>query len=282
MPEIDSARCAIHSLNVLHRRLGGLIEWSADDAAEPGGTPFLRPFVRVAGVETPFTPERSDRLDRWIPNASGTLVPGVSFQWTACAPGGFDPLVRGAAIRIEIRNRTTGPVSVEGGVDGCWRWSSLIVASRRPLDTNNRLACGVRGGLALETGGASGVALGLSGGTNATVLVAEGDAPLRGLEAGAEIAVRNGTPVRFRLTRTTTIPPGKRASLAVYIGVAPERDGAIATAASLARLGADELVRVARLDLTRLARTPDDARLLELLNRNLLFNHYCGVAAAAR
>jgi hypothetical protein len=124
------------------------------------------------------------------------------------------------------------------------------------------------------------VARGLSGGGTAPLFVADGFAPLRWIDAGAVIWVGKGTPVRFRVARATTIPPGTRAPLAVYMGSAPEGYGAIATAASLARLGADELVRLARLDLTRLARTPDDARLLELLNRNLLFNHYCGVARA--
>src|SRR5690606_36770979 len=100
----------------------------------------------------------------------------------------------------------------------------------------------------------------------------------RRFERGDALDVDNGTAGTFRARGTLRLRPGGRARLAVHIGVAPELDGALATAARMAQLGAQRLLRNARLELARLARHSDQVALSELLTRNLTFNYYCAVA----
>ena len=100
------------------------------------------------------------------------------------------------------------------------------------------------------------------------------------LDPGAEHTAPNGVVQRFRIARAVRLRAGRSVASAFYIGAAPERDGALATAAHFARIGADEIMRLARLDLSRLARKTADAGAAGLLNRNLLFACYAGIARA--
>jgi uncharacterized protein len=97
------------------------------------------------------------------------------------------------------------------------------------------------------------------------------------LDAGAELAVPNGTLLRFRIVRRLRLGSRRRVTVAFHIGAAPERDGAVGTVAALRRLGADELLHLARLDLARLTRRLREPDLGALFNRNLIFNYYGSV-----
>jgi hypothetical protein len=82
------------------------------------------------------------------------------------------------------------------------------------------------------------------------------------------------------VARTIAVRPGRRSGAAFFVGAAPERDGALATASYLAGRGAFDLIRLARLDLARIARGGRETPVLAMLNRNLIFSHYCGVGRA--
>src|SRR5690606_16034213 len=167
---------AIHSLNVLHRGLLGLIEWTAERDPQPAGEPLLAPFVRAGDDVLRAGELRWERLDRWIPTFRCELDTGLSLTGTMCAPGGFDPLVRGGFLLLEVQNRGSAEREVEVGVTGSWRWTLRCIQGVRTVDAPHVLTRAADGnGLALETGGR--VALGIAAGAKAryTILGDDGE-----------------------------------------------------------------------------------------------------------
>jgi hypothetical protein len=77
-----------------------------------------------------------------------------------------------------------------------------------------------------------------------------------------------------------TIAKDRRATFAFMLGVGPERDGATLSARRLHSLGAEELLRRARLDLASLNRITDEVEARDLVARNLVFHHYWAAARA--
>jgi hypothetical protein len=280
-PEISLADGAIHSLNVVHRGLGGLVSWSAEPTPVPAGETLLRLRVRIDGVDYDPAGLRWERIDRWIPRWHAQLGQEVAVTGTVCFPGGPDAALRGGMLLVELQYRGRHDREAEIVLDGCWRYSQLVVASRRSLAGNNRLVRGaLHDGVALETGqGASAAAIAIAM-EGDDVRAGRGRADLAPLDSGVEHTAPNGEVQRFRIARAVRLRAGRTVASAFYIGAAPERDGALATAAHFARIGADEIMRLARLDLSRLARKTSDAGAAGLLNRNLLFACYAGIARA--
>ncbi len=274
---------SVQRINVLHRGLGGLLEWSSGPSLEDGPG-LLRPVILRAGEPIATGSFTQDRLDRWIPQYRADPFPDLTLTMTTCAPGGYDPLVRGGVLYFELHNRANIEQTLQAGVEGTWAWSQQHVARARPLLEPNRIAAGSaeRPGLALEAGSAhAGAALALCvQGREPRYEIGADNGTYHALQPGEAAMRANGEPLTFRVLGTVRLKPGGRARLAVHLGVAPERDGALATANRLAQLGAQALVRNARLELARLARRSDQVALSELLNRNLIFSYYTGVARA--
>jgi uncharacterized protein len=282
-PAIDPASGAVHSANVLHRGVRGRVDWAG--AREPGaGEPLLRPAVRIDGADAPLEELRWEALDRWIPTFSGRAG-GLRVRGTLCAPGGHDPGLRGACYRIVVENDGRLHREIEIALHGCWSWSLLGIASTRPLGGARRMVRDRAAGVALEAGDPHPVAalavLAGNGGVATLGLAGDGDGDAAAAatddDGPAERSAVNGTALRFRVARSARVAPGSRLSAAFYIAVAPEADGALAAAAHLRRLGAEELLRRARLELARLARTAPDPLLAARLNRNLLFAYHFGL-----
>lgn len=272
---------AVQRVNVLHAGLGGLLEWSSAPGIEHGAG-LLRPVILRAGEPIATGRFVHERVDRWIPQYRADPFPDLTLSVTAFAPGGYDPLVRGAVLAFEVVNRANIEQTLQAGVEGRWAWSQLHVLSPRPLLEPNRVGgSAAQPGLALEAGPAgSGAALALCvEGRDAHYEIAAGDG-FRAFAPDEPLQVPNGSMLHFRALGTLRLRPGGRARLAIHLGVAPERDGALATAARMARVGSRQLLRNARLELARLARRSDAVGLSELLNRNLTFNYYGAVARA--
>lgn len=271
---------SIQRINVLHAGLGGLLEWSSAPGVEDGRG-LMRPVLLRGGEPIATGAFTHARVDRWIPQYHAEPFPDLYVRMTVCAPGGYDATVRGGLVQFELENRATIEQTLQVGVEGEWSWAHSLVRSVQPMVTPNRVARGrTDDGLTLTAGAEGmGAALGLRiGGGAAAYEVADGDGSYHALAPGAAVTKGNGDAHRFRALGEVRLPPGGRARVAVYVGAAPEQDGALATAAHLARTGAARLLRDARLELARLVRRSDDVALSELLNRNLIFNYYAAVA----
>ena len=284
-PCIQPRTGAIHRANVLHRGLVGLVEWAADPAPDPAGDALFAPAFSVQGAAVGLTSLAWERLDRWIPRFRADLTPELRVTGTLCTPGMPDLSLRGGFYLFELENRADAARTVEVVLHGTWRWTQRTIVHPEPLAAENRIVRG-RGfpGLVLETvAGSAGAALAVvPESPHARCAAGKGEAqdlPAE-LAEGEALSVPNGQPLRFRIAQTVSVPPRGRASAAFYFAVAPEREGAFATAAYLRRKGAEGLLREARLDLARLARRSPDPAFGVILNRNLVFNLFYGLGRA--
>jgi hypothetical protein len=280
-PRIAPEDGAIHSFNVLHRGFGGLVSWAGSADFTTGADPLLRVRFSADGGELTPGDLRWDRIDRWLPRWRAA-VGDVQVTCTLCLPGGGDAAFRGGVLAVELSNRGRSDRNVDVSLEGAWRVAALTVATTRALAMPLRLVRGAGSqGIALEIGsGAASVALAFAGDHGSTYVAAAGDAARAGVAPGAELVAAENQPLRFTISRSVRVRAGRAVTIAFYIGAAPERDGALATAARLAVMGADEIIRLARLDLARLSRRVADAATAAILNRNLLFACYAGVARA--
>jgi hypothetical protein len=268
LPFID-ADGSMDGVNVLHGGLAGLVEWvGGSDRA------FLRPVVRIGGVEVSLEGARWRRVDRWIPTFSVTASPDLAIHGTICAPGGY-PAQRGFMVRLELENRGRAPLDVVVALEVAWHVSRHWVATPRAFPGPNRMGGDGSGrALVLETDGGRGPAMAITAG-GAPILrkgpsTAGGDA----IPADAFAEAANGTPLLATVEQSLTLVPNRRTAAEFYVGVGRERDGASAAAHALRRSGGDALLRQARLDLSYTLRAGQDHRWADLLNRNLIFNRY--------
>lgn len=283
-PCVSTTDGSVHRVNVLHRGALGLLEWAASDDPETAGeTPLFGPRIRVDGE--PAVPERleSMRLDHWIPRFRGRPHPDILAEYTLFAPGGAGVWFPGAVYSIELENRGTEERTVDVALEGHWRWSLRTVATSRPLDSPNHVS-GVEGGegVALELGGEPGLAaLAIVADDEASAAVGGEGAPRLGAIAdGDTLSAPNGKALRFSVGRQVRLAPGERVSASFFLAVAQERDGAVAHARALRRIGAAETLQMARLELARMSRRVRQPKRAALLNRNLLYSVFFGAGRA--
>ncbi len=278
LPCIATSDGALHEANVVHHGMASLLSWRGDRNPSPEAVPLLRLGLAMEGRELPLEGLRWERVDRWIPRFSaraGDLRVVVTF----CTPGGFDPLAPGGAIIVHVEG-ATGPVRL--WLEGSWSWSLRTVASTRPLRDGNRLWRPEAPAVVLEAGDPpAGAALAITlVEKDVFVLAGAGDDEPSTFPSHHELAAANGGRLRFRLGCERRPDARQRFTVAFVLGVAPERDGAVAAALRLAGLGADELVRRARLDLASLNRISDEGVARDIVARNLVFHHYWAAARA--
>ena len=274
-PMISLADGSIHSLNVLHRGALGLLEWTGDYIHE---NPLIRPRVRVNHHDVPIANLTWERLDRWIPRFRMRTSHELTISGTFCAPAGYEASRRGAFYHFDIENHGRQENVVEIALLGDWMWALQTVQSRRPLACERRIARSpTRDGVALEVSGGVQCALGIAVfGSEAHTEPGSEHAQV----TGNQTVVANGSSALFRSERSVRVAAGRRASVTFYFGVAAEREGALATAFALRRVGADRLLKETRLELSRIARKTRDAALGAILNRNLLFSYFFSLARA--
>ena len=277
VPCLSRSTGAIHSCTVLSRAANGLLEWAAD-SADSVEAPFLTPHIRIDGADIPFRIVSWERLERWIPRFRAEAGP-VAITATLCAPTGYDASRRGAVYAFELESDT--PCTVELSLEGTWSGLYHTIASRRRYECVRTITRGERfDGLALEgTAGATAALAVATFGDPVEYRVAFGDAPLEPVAAG-DSTTCGAQLVRFSVGRTVQVASRKRVPVVFYLGVANERDGALATASALRRTGIEILLRDTRLDLARMTRRSRDPQLTAILNRNLLLNYFFSIARA--
>lgn len=273
LPLIERATGALLRVGVLHRGANGAVEWAA-----AGEEPLLAPSFRVDGSEARLVAPEWERLEAWIPRFTAELGDKLRVRGTICAPAGHESGLRGAVYILEVENRGKSEREVEVALEGVWARSVRRVTSERLWGERNRVVVAPNGVVleAAAMGPALSIVPGGTGETLAPEVVADGSP----VAEGDDVAIPNGRPVALRVGRRAKVGPGKRASVAFYLGVAPEADGALGTALQLRRTGATELLRRGRLELARLARTPDRGEWAPRLNRALFFNYFFAVGRA--
>jgi len=275
---------AIEEIGVVSQAARGLLSWV--------GEPLLRPVFRVlvqgrssgglssqtsqAGLAGQTAAFRAVYRHHWLPEFT-SQHDGVLCQGLVFAP----PNSKGFVYLLAATNRSSQTLQVQVGMEGAWSYS------RRNIYTGHRLICQNR---MRYSQWAQGIVLEMDTGLPLAALALAASEPLETLswgldEAGADqttetagelMAVNDGDhPVRFTVSRQFTLRPGEGHSLAVYLAVNQEGDGAAAVAVHLKRRGWGALLRETTdwLDAhtAALARAPE---LEPVLNRNLFFNYF--------
>jgi hypothetical protein len=275
LPHIDPDDGGVAALSTLHAGMGGVVAWVGD--------PLLRVSCATAGESPrPLTGLRWDRLDRWIPHARTSIGTDVDLDLTICAPGGYDPVARGAFVACELTNRGSRRAEVDVLLDVQVRGATLQVAQPRPLHGVHRATGGaMHRGIAFEIGApAPDAALGVAcDDPSATYRLLSGDEWIEP-DAATDVTCGTGESLRAQVRLRIAVRPGRSMRRAFFLGIGRDRDSALGHAAHLVTVGAGELLQAARIELAHLARRTSDVKLSELVNRNLLFNHYFGLARA--
>jgi len=271
-PVVEQRDAAIPEIGALHSALAGVLTWT--------GEPLLRPVLEVDGSAVELSGLSWERLDRWIPQARGRIGSDCEVTLTVCAPAGYDPLIRGAFLDVQVRNASPRARRARMVLRVHWRGTDLHVRTGRPVAGELRMAgCAGAPGVALELGRVPfGAALAVAGKDESTLILAgrEGSEPAE-RSGDWECAGQPGRALLADLVQEAELPPKRTTRFTYYLALGRDRDSALAGIGHLARYGPDWLLRRGRLALSQLVRKAEDPSLSELLNRNLLFNHFFAV-----
>jgi hypothetical protein len=211
LPRIDRSTGAIRTLSVLHEDTRGMLEVWGD------GVGVVLPYVEIDGVRQELADVTWTRAQNWLPQMAARCSSG-DVEISYCAPVGE----RGVACRLSLRRSRPHTSRVTVGWRVTWQETALVQLRSKSLDVD---ICSDRDEW-----------------TGSQVLHGSVGLPLLaiGIQAGsgAELAA-DGLVCTVSSTPDTSTEDELAAEL--ILAVAPERDGAAATALHLRRRGFDDL-----------------------------------------
>jgi hypothetical protein len=262
LPCIHPADGSIHAVCLLHRGARAAVELAgSEDFINGSGPALLTPVVEIDGVVQDLARGTMvwERAAQWLPTFTCTLG-DVVVRGTVFAPYGRDADVAGAVYVIGVESRGATARRIVVRMMGSLGHRQLRVRTARPAVDVPRVSCSA-GGLVLLEGSAQ-------PGLVALALGADGDAEVEAHDTS------------FSVARTLELPGRGSAQAAFYLAAGPERDGAEATAAVLRRRGWRALLGGTRDALLALEQSTGSDAIDRLINRNLLFAYFYGVARA--
>jgi hypothetical protein len=262
LPCIHPADASIHAVSVLHRGSRAAIEIAGSLEFASGARPALiRPALVIDGVrhELSAAPIAWERAFGWLPTFTCTIGT-VVVRGTIFAPYGRDADIAGAVYAVAVENRGPRDIDVTLVFEGELGTRQLRVRTPRPLSGEGRVASAPDGVVVLD-------------GTEVPGLVALAFAA----SAGEPPRVEGN---RFSFHMPVKLAKGSREHLALYMAAGPERDGALATASVLRRRGWHDLLSATRDAIRALEQATGVEAIDRLINRNLLFAYFYGVARA--
>lgn len=256
LPEIDPARAAVHSANVLHMGARGLVEFR--------GRPLCAPVVELDGNPVgDLHFGRVEFVEHFIPRLTAQ-VGAHRLAVTYFAP----PECKGWVALLEFTHGGGRALDVTLGLAGAVEETALCIFSRRSLHGGHRgywnswskaAVWEVHAGMPLA-------ALALRDAAGSRPLLAPD--PVWSREAGGgEVAL----PSRYRLVRTVRLAPGETVNVPFFWGVAGEGDGAGLMAVDLARHGWQALLDHTRTYLAARAWPAQGHPAAATYHRNLFF-----------
>ena len=261
IPCIHPADGSIHAVGMLHRGARAAVEFAGGPEFTSGeATPLFKPVIEIDGVVQELDRGTMvwERALAWLPTFSCALG-DVIVRGTIFAPYGRDADLAGAVYAIAVESRGTAR-EVRVRLEGTLGHRQLRVRTARPTDDTSLVSRSGNDLVLLEGSAQPGLV--------AIAIAADGEADVR------------TSGVTFSLARTLELPAGGQAGTAFYIAAGPERDGAEATVAVLRRRGWRALLAGTRDALQALEQSTGAESIDRLINRNLLFAYFFGVARA--
>lgn len=265
LPCVHPVDASVHALGVLHRGARAALEFAGSaDFLTGQGAALARPVLRVDGaaVELAAGGIAWERAFQWLPTftaqADGVIVRGTIF-----APYGQDADIAGAVYALAVENRGPTARRVSLALEGVLGHRQIRVRSAHTLDDAPRVGVGANASVILEGMSAVGVA-----------------ALALGSDEEGEVSVHEGTVPGYAIARTFVVEPGARVECAFFMAAGPERDGALAILRVMRRRGWRALLSATREALRTLEQHTGSDSLDLLVNRNLMFAYFYGVARA--
>lgn len=265
LPCVHPVDGSVHAIGVLHRGARSSIEFAGGPAFLDGTAPALaRPVLIVDGerVELARGGIAWERAFQWLPTFTAT-VGELIVRGTVFAPFGLDADIAGAVYALAVENRGAAPRRVSIALEGTLGHRQARVRTARPLTDASQAASPAPGVVVLDGAEAPGLA--------ALAITSDGDAAVR---------VASDATASYAVQRDFTVSNGARIECAFYLGAGPERDGAQAVAHVLRRRGWRALLGATREALRTLEQSTGVESVDLLVNRNLLFAYFYGVARA--
>ncbi|NUS47604.1 MAG: hypothetical protein HOQ15_08420 [Gemmatimonadaceae bacterium] len=262
LPCIHPADGAIHAVSLLHRGARAAVELAgAATFVDGGGDALLRPVIEIDGVAHDLARGTMawELAAQWLP-AFTCAFGDVVVRGTVFAPYGRDVDVAGAVYVIAVENRGKAARRITVRMTGRLGHRQLRVRTARPAEDAARVSRSANDLVLLEGSAQPGLV--------ALAVGADGESQLDVRDTG------------FSIERALEVPAGGSSQAAFYLAAGPERDGAEATAAVLRRRGWRALLAGTRDALQQLEQSTGSDAVDRLINRNLLFAYFYGVARA--
>jgi hypothetical protein len=197
----------------------------------------------------------------WLPTFS-CVVGDIALRGTIFAPYGVDADLAGAVIAVSAENRGQVAANVSLGVAGKLGHRQQRIRSARPLDDQHSVRA-AEGAIVMEGTGAPAYC--------ALVVAADG------ADAQAQV---NESELTWTITRDLTLAPGATSEHAFLITAGSEPDGALATLSVMRRRGWRQLLASTRAALQKIEQSTSERGVDRLINRNLMFACFTGIARA--
>ena len=265
LPCVHPVDGSVHALGLLHRGARSAVEFAGSADFLGGDGPALaRPVLVVDGERIALAKGGIawERAFHWLPTFTAT-VGDLIIRGTLFAPFGLDADIAGAVYALAVENRGVAERRVSLSLEGTLGHRQVRVRTPRALEDASRVSAGANGAVVLDGASAPGLA---------ALAIASDEA--------AQVTITDGPAPAYALQRTFVIESGARAECAFYLGAGPERDGAQATLDVLRRRGWRALLAATREALRALEQSTGTESLDLLVNRNLLFAYFYGVARA--
>jgi hypothetical protein len=267
LPCIHPVDASIHLAGVVHAGARSAIEFAGSDRyLEGDGPPLIALRVSIDGVEKQIGSERMvwERELSWLPTFS-CPVGDVALRGTIFAPYGENADVSGAVIMVSLENRGSAPVSVGMRLEGALGHRQQRIRMPRVFD--DRHSVRVADSAILMEGRALP--------SYCTMAVASDS------ERG-ELSVDESVEAaaRWSIRRELTLDAGAKEEVAFFVACGTEPDGALATLDAMRARGAQALLDATRAILQKMEQSTSERGADRLINRNLLFAYFTGVARA--
>jgi hypothetical protein len=267
LPCIHPVDASIHLAGVVHAGARSAIEFAGSERyLEGDGPPLIALRVSIDGVPKQIGSERMvwERELSWLPTFS-CPVGELALRGTIFAPYGEDADLAGAVIAISLENRGSASVTMSVGLEGVLGHRQLRIRSPRALDDRHsaRIADNA---VVLEGRGAPGYC--------AMAVAADVD------DAACSANETSDGGVGWSINRELTLAAGSKEDVGFFAACGSEPDGALATLGVMRRYGARRLLEATRTALQKMEQATSQRAADRLINHNLLFAYFTGVARA--
>ncbi|HKY97227.1 MAG TPA: hypothetical protein VJL35_05170 [Gemmatimonadaceae bacterium] len=262
IPCIQPGDASVHCVSALHAGLRGSIEFAGGDNFIDGESPPVFQIRIDHENKTRSLGEQGiawERESGWLPSFS-CRIDDLAVRGLICAPHGSSADIAGAVFEISIENRGGHTADINVSAVGANVARMLRIRSARPFDDPS---------LMIERNRTI-VASGAGAGNPGAIAFAAAN-PDAGITCDAD---------GWRITEMVSIPSGESRSVAFFIAVAQEPDGAESIVRVMRRRGAPGLIETTRAALLSIEPATGNNAADRLIARHMFFAYFCSVGRA--